>query len=136
MGRIMAIDYGTKRTGVATTDPLQIIASPLDTIETPKLLDFFREYLKWEDVDCIVIGEPLHKDGTATPLEAKIKVFIKAFSAEFPTIKIERQDERLTSKMAEEVIRTTVKKKKDRRDKGLVDQISAAIILQEYMGIF
>ena len=134
MARIMAIDYGIKRTGLATTDPLQLIATPLDTIATPELMTFFEGYLSEEEVECIVIGQPKHKDGTPTPLEGHIGGFIKRFTKKYPAIKIERQDEAYTSKMAEDVIRKTVKKKKDRRDKGLVDQISACIILQEYMG--
>lgn len=134
MARIMAIDYGIKRVGLATTDPLQIIASPLDTVATDQLLSFFESYLLTEVVECIVIGQPTHKDGTPTPLEGHIKGFIKRFSKAYPKIKIERQDEAYTSFMAKEVIQKTVKKKKDRQDKGLVDQISACIILQEYMG--
>ena len=134
MARIMAIDYGIKRTGLATTDPLQMIATPLDTVATPKLLEFFETYLATEEVECIVVGKPTHKDGTPTPLENHIRGFIKRFKKAYPAIKIERQDEAYTSKMAEDVIAKTVKKKKDRRDKGLVDQISACIILQEYMG--
>ncbi len=131
----MAIDYGIKRTGIATTDPLQIIASPLDTVSTSDLLDFFIDYLEFEEVECVVIGYPTRKDGTPTELENHILGFIKRFSKKFPDIKIERQDERFTSKMAEDVIRKTVKKKKDRQDKGLIDQISACIILQEFLGI-
>ncbi|WMX17381.1 MULTISPECIES: Holliday junction resolvase RuvX [unclassified Aureispira] len=136
MARIMAIDYGIKRVGLATTDPMQIIASPLDTIATAKLMSFFESYLAIEEVECIVIGEPTHKDGTPTYLEGHIRGFIKRFSKAYPTIKIERQDENYTSKMAKDVIQKTVKKKKDRQDKELVDQISACIILQEYMGFY
>lgn len=134
MARIMALDYGLKRTGVATTDPLQIIATPLDTIDTPMLLSFFEKYLKTEDVACLVVGQAHHKDGTPTPVEGHILKFLESFTKKYPSIKIERQDEAYTSKMAREVIFKTVKKKKDREDKGLVDQISACIILQEYMG--
>lgn len=136
MARIMGMDYGLKRTGLATTDPLQIIASPLDTIETNKLFLFFEKYLKTEEVECLVVGHTTHKDGTDTPLEAHIQQFIKEFSKKYPHIKIDRQDEAYTSKMAQEVIQKTVKKKKDRQDKGLVDQISACIMLQEYMRFF
>ena len=136
MARIMAVDYGIKRTGIATTDTLQIIASPLDTIDTAQLLPFFEEYLKKEEVECIVIGQPTHRDGTPTFLEDYIRGFVRKFTRLYPSIKIERQDEAYTSKMAEDIIRKTVKKKKDRQDKGLVDQISACIILQEYMGFF
>jgi len=134
MARIMAMDYGSKRTGIATTDPLQLIATPLDTITTEKLFPFFEQYLKEEEVECLVIGQPTHKDGTETNLEQHIRGFIRKFTKKYPSIRIERQDERYTSKMAEEVIRQTVKKKKDRRDKGLIDQVSACIILQEFMG--
>jgi putative Holliday junction resolvase len=134
MARVMALDYGKKRSGLATTDSLQLIASPLTTVETPKLMEFFEDYLKTEKVECLVIGQPTHADGTATPLEEDIQQFIEKFVKKFPAIKLERQDERFTSQMASEVIRFSVKKKKKRREKGLVDQISAAIILQEYMG--
>jgi putative Holliday junction resolvase len=136
MARIMAVDYGIKRVGLATTDPMQIIATPLDTIATDKLLSFFESYMATEEVECLVIGEPTHKDGSPTPLEGHIKGFIKRFSKVYPKIKIERQDEAYTSLMAKDVIQKTVKKKKDRKDKGLVDQISACIILQEYMGFY
>lgn len=136
MARVMAIDYGIKRVGLATTDPLQIIASPLDTVATTDIWAFFEQYLKTEEVDCIVIGEPKQKDGSPTYLEKHIKGFIKRFKKLYPTIKIERQDEAYTSKMAKDVIQKTVKKKKDRQDKALVDQISACLILQEYMGFF
>ena len=134
MARIMAVDYGIKRTGLATTDPLQLIATPLDTVATTDILAFFERYLQTEEVECIVVGKPTHKDGTPTPLENHIKGFIKRFKKAYPAIQVERQDEAYTSKMAEDVISRTVKKKKDRRDKGLIDQISACIILQEYMG--
>ena len=134
MARIMAVDYGSKRTGLATTDALQIIASPLDTVATSDLMEFFDKYLQEEAVECIVFGLPTHKDGTPTELDNHIRGFIKRFQKKYPTIKIERQDERYTSRMAEDIIRQTVKKKKNRQDKGLIDQISACIILQEYMG--
>lgn len=130
----MALDYGQKRTGIATTDPLQIIATPLETVSTNVLFEFFENYLTQETVDCIVIGEPKHKDGTATKLEPHIKGFINKLQKRFPEVKIDRQDEAYTSKMAEDVIRKTVKKQKNRQDKGLVDQVSACLILQEYMG--
>ncbi|MCP4438665.1 MAG: Holliday junction resolvase RuvX [Aureispira sp.] len=135
MARIMAIDFGTKRTGIATTDSMQLIASPLSVVETPNLLDFFDKYLSTEQVECIVIGQALRKDGTASRVETKILKFIQKFSKKYPNIQIDRQDEGFTSTMAEEVIRQTVKSRKKRReDKGLIDKISATIILQEYMG--
>jgi putative Holliday junction resolvase len=134
MGRIMAMDYGTKKIGLATTDPLQLIASPLDTLKTSEIFGFFERYLRNEVVDCLVVGLPLHKDGQPTFLEAHIKGFIRQFTQKYPEIEIARQDEFLTSKLAKEVIQKTVSKKKDRQDKGLVDQISACILLQDYLG--
>ena len=134
MARVMALDYGKKRCGLATTDELQLIATPLTTVGTKELMDFFENYLAEQDVECLVIGQPTYKDGNTTPLEEDILKFIDKFSKKYPTIKIERQDERYTSKMATEVIQFSVKNKKKRKDKGLIDQISAAIILQEYMG--
>lgn len=135
MARVMALDYGTKRCGIAATDELQIIASPLGTIETPQLLSFFEDYCQKESVECLVIGEAHHKDGTPTKLEEQIQRFIKAFGAKFPQIKIDRYDEHLTSKQASEVIFFSVKRRKKRQEKGLIDKISAAIILQEYLGL-
>jgi putative Holliday junction resolvase len=134
MARIMALDYGQKRCGLATTDPLQIIAAPLTTVETKELMTFFEDYLKTEEVECLVIGEPTHKDGTATPLEIPIQKFMEEFAKKFPKIKLMRQDERFTSQQATEAIRFSVKSKKKRQDKALIDKISATIILQEFLG--
>ena len=135
MGRVMALDYGKKRSGIATTDPSRIIAAPLTTVETKDLLSFFETYFKDEIVDCLVIGEPTHKDGTATPLEPEIQKFITEFNKKYANIQIVRQDERYSSVQANEVIRFSVKSKKKRRDKSLIDKVSAAIILQEYLGM-
>ena len=135
MGRILALDYGTKRTGIAVTDPLQIIASPLETVATHKLLDFLTVYLSDEDVETMVIGKPTMKDGSDTKIEPLIVGFIRKINQLFPYLHVERYDERFSSKRAEDVIRKTVKKKKDRQDKGLIDQVSACIILQDFMGI-
>ncbi len=134
MGRIMALDFGSKRCGMAVTDPLQIIATPLTTVETLKLIDFFDDYLKIEIVDCLVIGEPLMKDGSPTQLEEKIQKFIESFQKKHSTIKIARQNEAYTSQMATEAIRFSVKSRKKRQDKSLIDKVSAFIILREYMG--
>ena len=134
MGRIIAIDYGKRRTGIATTDPLQIIASPLTTVETPKLVEYLNNYFQTETVDCMVVGEPLQADGLPTPLEKDIQKFIQTIKKQFPNLKIARHDERYTSVRAREVIQMSVSKKKKRRDKSLIDKVSAAIILQEYMG--
>lgn len=133
MGRILAIDYGTKRTGIAITDELQLIASGLTTVPTKELLDFLKKYIKSETVDLILIGEPTQKDGTASSVEVHIKEFIKSFSEIFPKIEIKRVDERYTSKMAFQTMIDSGLKKKQRRNKALIDEISATIILQEYL---
>lgn len=135
MARVMALDYGMKRCGLATTDELQIIASPLDTVETSQLLPFLEKYCLAESVECLVIGEAPHKDGTASKLEEHIQRFIRVFGTKFPDIKIDRYDEHLTSKQASQVIMFSVKSRKKRQEKGLIDKISAAIILQEYLGL-
>ena len=133
MGRILAIDYGTKRTGIAITDELQLIASGLTTVPTKELLDFLKKYIKSETVNLILIGEPTQKDGTASSVEVHIKEFIKSFSEIFPKIEIKRVDERYTSKMAFQTMIDSGLKKKQRRNKALIDEISATIILQEYL---
>lgn len=135
MGRVLAIDYGTKRCGIAETDPLRIIASPLTSVEPAKLMDFLAEYQKREQVDCIVIGEVVRHDGTYNPIEEHIQGFIKKLQKQFPDIKIERQDERFTSADALESMIRAGSKKKDRRNKGNIDAVSAAIILQEFLKI-
>ncbi|WP_132055187.1 Holliday junction resolvase RuvX [Pseudocnuella soli] len=134
MGRIMAIDYGGKRTGLAVTDPLQIIASALTTIETHKLLQFLKEYFAKEPVDAVIIGMPLNWDDTATHATPLVKGFIKTFKKNFPLIPLTEVDERYTSKMASKAMVEMGMKKKQRQDKGMVDQIAATIMLQEYMG--
>ena len=133
MGRILAIDYGTKRTGVAVTDELQIIASGLTTVATPELLDFLKDYLEKENVDKIVVGEPKQLDNTASESEVYIKTFLKKLTKAIPQITIERVDERFTSKMAFQTMIDSGLKKKQRRNKALVDEISATLILQSYL---
>lgn len=133
MGRILAIDYGGKRTGLAVTDPLRIIASALTTIETHKLMVFLKEYFAKEPVDEVIIGMPLNWDDTATHATPLVKGFIKAFKRDFPAMKITEVDERYTSKMASQAMVQMGMKKKDRQVKGNVDQIAATIMLQEYM---
>ena len=135
MGRILAIDYGSKRTGIAVTDPLKIIASPLETVATHELINYLSVYLSNEEVELLVIGKPTLKDGSDSKIEPLIVGFIRKIKQLFPYLQIERYDERFSSKRAEEVIRKTVKKKKDRQDKSLIDQVSACIILQDFMGI-
>jgi putative holliday junction resolvase len=134
MARIIAIDYGLKRTGLAVTDPLQIIATGLTTIESPQLIPFLKDYFKREPVELILIGEPKNWDDTdthATPLVRQIMVRLKK---EFPSIPLLPVDERYTSKMASRAMIDMGMKKKQRRNKALVDEIAATILLQEYLG--
>ena len=133
MGRLLAIDYGTKRCGIAVTDPMQIIASGLTTVPTAELVAFLSAYFTEEQVDLVVIGEPTRHDGTPSDVEANIKEFITVFNKEFPTMEIKRQDERFTSKMAFQTMIDGGMKKKQRRDKAMIDQISATIILQDFL---
>lgn len=133
MGRILAIDYGGKRTGLAVTDPLRIIASALTTVETSKLTAFLKAYFVQETVDEVIIGMPLNWDDTATHATPLVKGFIKAFKKDFPAMPITEVDERYTSKMASQAMVQMGMKKKDRQQKGNVDQIAATIMLQEYM---
>lgn len=133
MARIIALDYGTKRTGVAVTDELQLIASGLTTVETPQLFSFLKDYFEKEKVTLVLVGEPKQKDGSPSPSEVHIKAFLVRFHERFPHMKLERVDERFTSKMAFQTMIDSGLKKKKRRDKALVDEISATIILQNYL---
>ena len=133
MARIIGIDYGTKRTGLATTDPLQIIASPLETVETPKVFDFLTNYFFTEEIECIIIGEPKKLDDSEADIMPKIRLFVAELTRLFPEIPIEFQDERFTSADAKRIILASGIPKMKRRDKGLVDKISASIILKEWM---
>ncbi|ANQ48766.1 Holliday junction resolvase RuvX [Flammeovirga yaeyamensis] len=133
MGRILAIDYGTKRTGFAVTDPLKIIASSLETVQTNVIMKFIKEYVQKEDVEHFVIGLPKGLDGKATDNTKPTQNFGKKLAAEFPNIPITYIDERFTSKMAEQSMISGGMKKKDRKVKGNVDKISAAIILQSFL---
>ncbi len=133
MARIMGIDYGKKRTGIAVTDPLQIIASALETVSTPDLFSFLNQYLATEEVEIIVVGEPLNLDGSPTDATPLVYQFVKKLKTKFPSIPIELTDERYTSKRAKEFILKSGVNKKKRRDKSLVDKISAALILEDYM---
>lgn len=133
MGRILSLDYGSKRTGIAVTDELQIIASGLTTVATPELMDYLKNYIPAENVELVVVGEPKQKDGTHSAIEAQIQKFLKAFKKVFPEMPVVRIDERYTSKMAFQTMIDSGLKKKQRRNKALVDEISATIILQEYL---
>lgn len=136
MSRILAIDYGKKRTGLAITDPMRIIASGLQTVETDKLFEFLKDYFSKEKIEIVIIGEPRQMDGTPSESAAMIDVFVAKFTTEFPNIKIERMDERFTSKMAMRSLVDSGVKKKKRQNKGLLDEISATIILQDYLNKF
>jgi putative Holliday junction resolvase len=133
MGRILSIDYGKKRTGIAVTDPLRIIASGLTTVETPKLVQFLKEYFGKEQVDQVIIGMPSNFDDSPTHATPLVTAFVEKFRSLFPAIPIEEVDERFTSKMASRAMIDMGMKKKQRQNKALVDEIAAAIMLQEYL---
>ena len=133
MGQILAIDYGKARTGIAVTDDMQIIASGLTTVETPKLIDFLKKYFSENSVDEVVIGLPTDLKGNMSDIETEIQKFILVFDKEFPDKKINRLDERFTSKMASFFISQSGKNKKQRQEKGLIDKVSATIILQNFL---
>lgn len=133
LARILAIDYGEKRTGIAITDDLQIIASGLTTVDTKKIFSFLTEYLKNENVELFVVGEPKQLNNTESESEQFIKPFILKLSTTFPKIPIKRIDERFTSKMAFQSMIDSGLKKKQRQNKALIDEISATIILQSYL---
>jgi putative holliday junction resolvase len=133
MARIMAIDYGGKRTGIAVTDPLQIIATGLTTIDSKDFIPFLKKYFATEPVELIIIGMPLNWDETDTHGTPLVKAAIKKLEKEFPSMPLKTVDERYTSKMAKAAMLEMGLKKKDRRDKKLVDEIAATIMLQEYL---
>jgi putative Holliday junction resolvase len=133
MARIMAIDYGKKRTGLAVTDPLQIIASGLITVLTHELIPYLRKYMAAEPVELMLIGEPKNLDGSSTDATALVTECIRILHKNFPELPVKKIDERFTSKMAFQTMIDSGLKKKDRRNKALVDEISATIILQEYL---
>lgn len=133
MGRILALDYGSKRTGIAITDELQLIASGLTTVVTSELMIFLKQYIASEKVALVLVGEPKQKDGTHSSIEEEIQKFLKKFSEVFPDIEVKRVDERYTSKMAFQTMIDSGLKKKQRQNKALVDEISATIILQEFL---
>ncbi|MFZ2897552.1 MAG: Holliday junction resolvase RuvX [Saprospiraceae bacterium] len=133
MARILGIDYGTKRTGIAVTDPLKIIASGLDTVSTEALKGYLTQYLAAEEVECIVVGMPLYPDGNPAQIAPQVEVFVKKLKKLFPDIEVITWDERYTSEEAKRIILQSGAKKKQRRDKSLVDKISAALILEDYL---
>ena len=133
MGQILAIDYGKVRTGIAVTDDMQIIASGLTTVETPKLIDFLKKYFSENSVDEVVIGLPTDLKGNMSDIETEIQKFILLFEKEIPDKKINRLDERFTSKMASFFISQSGKNKKQKQEKGLIDKVSATILLQNFL---
>lgn len=134
MARILGIDYGTKKCGVSATDSLQIIVSAIGTFSTSELLQYLKIYIQEENVEKVVIGKPTHKDGASTYLQEHIDVFVNKLSMLFPDVIIDYQDERMTSIEAKSIILQSGIKKSKRRDKTLVDKISAVLILQKYLG--
>ncbi len=133
MPRILAIDYGTKRTGLAVTDPLGIIATPLDMVPSHTLEEFLKKYFTNEDVGTVVVGMPCKMDGSATNATPLVQAFVNRFKKVFPSMQLILHDERFTSKMAMDAMISGGMKKKDRREKGNVDKVSATIILQSYL---
>ena len=133
MPRILSIDYGLKRTGIAVTDPLKIIATGLTTISSNTLINFLKEYFSKEEVELVIIGEPKNWDDTDTHATPLVKSIIKKLMKEFPAMKIKTVDERYTSKMASQAMIDMGMKKMQRRNKALVDEIAATIMLQEYL---
>ncbi len=131
--RIIAFDYGTKRIGIAVTDPYQIIATGLDTIHPKDIIEYLKKYLQTEQAELFVVGEPLQMNGTPSQSTPHIKGFITLLKKHFPEIPIERIDERFTSKMASAVVAQSGFKKSDRQNKERLDTISATIILQTYL---
>jgi putative Holliday junction resolvase len=133
LGRILSIDYGGKRTGLAVTDPLKIIATGLTTVETPKLISFLKDYFSREQVELVIIGMPVNWDDSATHATPLVQKFIKEFKKNFLSIPIKEVDERFTSKLASQAMLQMGLKKKQRQNKAMLDEIAATIMLQEYL---
>ncbi|MEZ4902281.1 MAG: Holliday junction resolvase RuvX [Spirosomataceae bacterium] len=133
MARIVAIDYGTKRTGIAVTDVLQIIATALETVRTHELIDFLKRYATTENIESFVVGMPRNLDNTDTNNTHLVKGFIKTLKKNFPEVSVFEHDERFTSKIALQSMIMMGSKKSDRRDKANIDKMSATIILQSYL---
>jgi putative Holliday junction resolvase len=133
MPRILSIDYGSKRTGIAVTDPLKIIATGLTGIHTKDLESFLIDYFKKEEVELVIIGHPTDMDDSDTHATPLVQAFINRFKKVFPTMPIEKVDERMTSRMAVQSMIQSGMKKKARQNKNLVDEIAATIMLQEYL---
>ncbi len=136
MSRILCIDYGTKRCGIAVTDPLKIIATAVTTVETKSIISFLKKYFSQEEVELILVGEPKNLDDTDTHATPLVYQFINKLKKEFPNIPLQTIDERYTSKMAVQAMLDMGMKKKDRRKKENIDQLAATIMLQEYLERF
>ncbi|MFK7904774.1 MAG: Holliday junction resolvase RuvX [Chitinophagales bacterium] len=134
MARILAIDYGMKRTGLAVTDPMQIIATGLTAVDTKNIFDFLKDYLKNEEVELFVVGYPIHLDGNESPMSLAVDKFIEILQKNHPHIPVDKEDERFTSQMAARSLVQSGVKKKKRQNKKLLDEVSAVLILQAYMG--
>ena len=133
MARVLALDYGKKRTGIAVTDPLQIIATGLETVDSNELIGYLKKYMQKEEVEKVLIGYPLIFDDSPTDATPLVDKFIGKFQNVFKELPIEKWDERMTSRMASEAIAQMGLKKKDRENKALIDTVSAVIILPEYL---
>ena len=133
MGRVLAIDYGNKRVGIAVTDPLKLIATPLDTVHAKDILDFLKAYTQKEIVEAFVVGMPKNLDNNPTDVTSAVVGFVRKLKKELPGIPVHTVDERFTSKMAFQAMIDGGLKKKDRRNKETVDKVSATIILQSYL---
>jgi putative holliday junction resolvase len=133
MGRILAVDYGTKRVGIAVTDENKIISSALTTVHSKDIIAFIKDYIDKENVECIVVGEPKQMNNNDSESAKYVNIFIKLLIKNFPGLQIERMDERFTSKMAFQTMIDSGISKKHRSDKSLIDKISATIILQSYL---
>ncbi|MBC7383936.1 MAG: Holliday junction resolvase RuvX [Bacteroidia bacterium] len=133
MPRILSIDYGTKRVGLAVTDPLQIIANTLTTVRAHEAIQYLKTYLEKEAVECFVVGKPLKMDGTDSESAQYVEKFISLLTKNFPAVPVKRVDERFTSRIAQRALLEMGLKKKDRQKKENVDQVSAVLILQTYM---
>ncbi|MEK6492629.1 Holliday junction resolvase RuvX [Myroides odoratimimus] len=133
MARLLSIDFGKKRTGIAVSDELQIIASGLTTVDTEQLLSFLKDYFSKEKVEKVIIGEPKRLNNEPSEVVPLLNSFIEKFTQSFPDMPVERIDERFTSKMAFQTMIDSGLKKKQRQNKALIDEIAATIILQDYM---
>lgn len=133
MARVLSIDFGKKRTGIAVTDQFQLIASGLTTVDTEKLLAFLKDYFEKESVERVIIGEPKRMNNEPSQVVPLLNAFIVKFQNQFPNMPVERMDERFTSKMAFQTMIDSGLKKKQRQNKALIDEIAATIILQDYL---